>query len=590
MERRRAFPFGEGLRDRRSRDAFECAYEQSRHDGIDRIAPPEPREQRPCFVFGGLCFDRDPHGPCTTGDGAAIEGAGGTGRRARENRGRQRTRETHELARPGAPGRRSAFPNLDAVAGAFYEIGHDSVKFTIDSVYRHYFYRAESPYPGACRRFARRSENINEFSALGTYFVTGNGRASATGYIRLGTRIAGALGRIALDRLAEGLGAALPRNAQQLARPEVVDELVRCGTPSGQAPIPPLRSVSLPGIEFESSNCSNFLLDVEFEPQSESESGCGEGWARPLPKTLYAKLPCRQIGTRAFANAVGFWQVEATFCERIASQLPIRVPRVVAVAQRGARFVLLLENLQEVPGARLFINRDMAAGTTPERARMCLSTFAELHAGFWGWGAAQREALLPLRLHPFLGPGGRAMTRALNSAAISPAHEAAPDLFTKQHVDTFRLAIDKWNALIDIWYGDPLTLIHGDSHLANCFEYPTSDGPRMGLIDFQGLQWCRGIRDVQYHLINSLEPEVLAEHEDELIDHYVAELGVQGVELAAEDAREQYRALSFQTLMVAVVSIGLGSLTERDATIRTLLRRSVSAIDRLAFREWLEGI
>jgi len=112
----------------------------------------------------------------------------------------------------------------------------------------------------------------------------------------------------------------------------------------------------------------------------------------------------------------------------------------------------------------------------------------------------------------------------------------------------------------------------------------------MGLIDFQGLQWCRGIRDVQYHLINSLEPEVLAEHESELIDHYVAELGVHGVELAPEDAREQYRALSFQTLMVAVVSLGLGSLTERDETVRTLLRRSVAAIDRLAFREWLEGI
>ena len=42
--------------------------------------------------------------------------------------------------------------------------------------------------------------------------------------------------------------------------------------------------------------------------------------------------------------------------------------------------------------------------------------------------------------------------------------------------------------------------------------------------------------------------------------------------------------------MVAVVSIGLGSLTERDATVRTVLRRSVAAIDRLGFREWLEGL
>jgi hypothetical protein len=232
----------------------------------------------------------------------------------------------------------------------------------------------------------------------------------------------------------------------------------------------------------------------------------------------------------------------------------------------------------------------MAAGTTPERARLCLATFAELHAAFWGWRPAQREALLPLRLHPFLAPGGRALTRALNAAAIAPAHAAAPDLFAKRHVDLCRLAIEKWDALIEAWYSEPLTLIHGDSHLANCFEYTTPDGPRMGLIDFQGLQWCQGIRDVQYHLINSLEPEVLAEHEGELIDHYLAELGAHGIELAAEDAREQYRALSFQTLMVAVVSIGLGSLTERDETVRSVLRRSVAAIDRLGFREWLEAI
>ena len=82
--------------------------------------------------------------------------------------------------------------------------------------------------------------------------------------------------------------------------------------------------------------------------------------------------------------------------------MPIRVPRVYAVAQRGARFVLLLENLRELPGVKLFINRDMAAGTTPDRARLCLSAFAELHAAFHGFSQQRREALLPVALHPFL--------------------------------------------------------------------------------------------------------------------------------------------------------------------------------------------
>ena len=60
--------------------------------------------------------------------------------------------------------------------------------------------------------------------------------------------------------------------------------------------------------------------------------------------------------------------------------------------------------------------------------------------------------------------------------------------------------------------------------------------------------------------------------------------------LPADRAREQYRALSFQTLMVAVVSLGLGSLTEREATLRTVLRRAVAAIDRLDLAGWLERL
>lgn len=398
----------------------------------------------------------------------------------------------------------------------------------------------------------------------------------------LGSRVSRALGRIFADRLAEGIGRALPRTPAQIARPAILNSLADRYTPAGQARLPRVWSARLPGIEFDSSNCTNFLVELEFEEAATR----GEN----LPRTAYVKLPCPEIGTRAFANAVGFWEVETTFCARVAQYVPIRVPRVYAAARRGARFVLLLENLHEIAGAELFVNRDMAAGTTVERARMCLATFAELHAAFWGWSAKQRDTLMPNRLHPYLAPGGREMTRALNAAAIAPAHRAAPDLFTADHAAICRRATEKWDALIDVWYGEPLTLVHGDSHLANFFEYPGPDGPRMGMIDFQGTHWCQGIRDVQYFLIDSLEPELLAVHESELIDFYIDELSQRGVRLDPHDAKRQYRAYAFQTLMVAVTSIGLGTLTERNDTVRTVLRRSVAAIDRLGFADWLDTL
>jgi ribosomal protein S18 acetylase RimI-like enzyme len=98
------------------------------------------------------------------------------------------------------------------------------------------------------------------------------------------------------------------------------------------------------------------------------------------------------------------------------------------------------------------------------------------------------------------------------------------------------------------------------------------------------------LADVQYFLIHSLEPELLAVHEEALIDHYLAELARFGVALDSEAARAQYRAFSFQTLMVGVVALGFGTLTEREETVRTVLRREVAAVRRLRFGDWLDGL
>ena len=404
-------------------------------------------------------------------------------------------------------------------------------------------------------------------------------RSQWRGGLQLATRTAGSFVKIGIDAASEMFGSALPRTQEQIAHPEVINDLVRRHRPPGEMPLPRVRAVRLPGVEFESSNCKNFLVELEFEDADAHDD---------LPRTAYVKLPCDELTTRSFANTLGFWHLECTFCERVARHVPIRVPRVYASVQRGARFVLLLENLHEIPGVELFINRDMADGTTPERAARVLRSFAEMHAAFWDWSQTEREKLLPAEFNTFLAPGSREMTRALNASAIDPAMRAAPDIIPQRIGETVRRAIEKWDTLLDAWYDGPLTLVHGDSHLGNCFEYPTEGGLRVGLIDFQATHWSKGMRDVQYFLINSLETDVLEANETELIGGYCDELAQRGVSLSRRDAFEQYRAFSFQTLMVGVVPLGLGSLTERDATVRTITRRSAAAVERLGFREWLE--
>jgi len=399
------------------------------------------------------------------------------------------------------------------------------------------------------------------------------------GAAKLAARTAGAFGRIAGDALREPFGRALPDTKEGVATPEVLNELFANHTALGVEPLPALSSVKLPGVDFESSNCVNFLVDLEFEEKRDD-----------LPKTAYVKLPCEETWPRAFANTLGFWELECRFCSHVAPHIPIRIPRVYAVAERGARFVLVLENLYEAVDAQMFINRDMAAGTTPERAERVLRAFAELHAHFWNWSAAEREALLPESFNTYTAPGQRGITPALNAAALDPAHKAAPDLVTERLVETCRTALGKWDAVLDGWYRGGLTLVHGDSHLGNCFEYPTDDGIRVGMIDFQAVHWSKGMRDVQYFLINSMEPDVLAENEEVLIRGYCEALASHDVALSFEDAYEQFRAFSYQSLMVGVVPLGLAALTERDETVLALTRREAIAVERLGFRDWVEEL
>jgi len=130
-------------------------------------------------------------------------------------------------------------------------------------------------------------------------------------------------------------------------------------------------------------------------------------------------------------------------------------------------------------------------------------------------------------------------------------------------------------------------LENGDSHLANCFGFDGDDGPEAGLLDFQGIHWSKGIRDVAYFLIHSLESDSLAEHESALIDHYIEEMGVRGVTLDPDRTRDDYRGLSFQALMVGIVAAGLGGFTERESTVRTMLARELDAFDRLDVGGWI---
>jgi hypothetical protein len=377
-----------------------------------------------------------------------------------------------------------------------------------------------------------------------------------------------------VDAAASPAGSALPLSPRALTDPAAFERLLRRGACLPDAPPPRPEAIVLTDLESPSSNCRNSIFEVTWP-----------GADPALPRSVFVKQPCTDFATRLFANVIGFWKTECAFCRNLAQDAPIAMPRIYAVVQQRSRFVLVMENLRERPGTRLFVNRDLLEGADLGRARRCLRTLARLHAGFSARTPAERERGLPLALHPFLSPSLSPIILAVNRQAVAPCRRRAPDTFDEASVALYQRALANWRALSEGWYREPLTLVHGDSHLGNFFE----SGEEMGMIDFQGAHWSQGIRDVQYFLVNSMRPELLASHERDLVEGYADEVTGLGAPLSAETAWEQYRGFSFQTLMTAVVSLGLGSFTDSEAVMRAMLERAVAATRRLDFEAWLDA-
>ena len=111
----------------------------------------------------------------------------------------------------------------------------------------------------------------------------------------------------------------------------------------------------------------------------------------------------------------------------------------------------------------------------------------------------------------------------------------------------------------------------------------------MGMLDFQAVHWGKGVRDVQYFLIDSLPVDVLARHEQDLVKYYVERRAVHGEPINFDLTWQEYRGFTYHTLMTIVVSIGFGALNEAHGSyMKDVLRRSVAAVDRVDYAGWLD--
>ncbi len=390
--------------------------------------------------------------------------------------------------------------------------------------------------------------------------------------MKLGAIALRALSQLAVDRLRDVAGSSLPVAPAQVQQPEVLTRLLRehgLDPGCGELQIHSIQRQPVPSV---STNCQNLVLSISSVPVGE------------LPDSLFVKVPMENLSTRWFFAVIRSWELESHVSRHIAHALPIRTPRTLATACRGSRFFLVQENLNADQSVRLFTNPDMQEGPALDTVRRCLDTFARLHAWQWDADAARREGILPRRYHLFLSPRLGPVSKALNRFALKPCMHKRPGLIPPTLASAYELTLAHWDALLEYWFDGPLSLLHGDSHLGNFF----ASGEDMGMLDWQAAHWGKGMRDVNYFLVDSLPAPRLAEHEQELIAYYLRCRASYGAPLDAREAWQEYRSFSFHTLMTIVVSIGFGALNaEQDSLMTEILARAVAATERLDYAGWL---
>lgn len=393
-----------------------------------------------------------------------------------------------------------------------------------------------------------------------------------TDSIRMALAAAAGAGGLMADRLGDLAGSSLPYLPDTVCRPEVFNNLLREGAVRPWPRPPAITKVHRQDVASVSSNCHNLVLSLE------------QAGPALLPDSVFVKLPMESMLTRWFMGIIRSWRLESHFFRHVAAELPIRTPATYATAWRGSRFYLVQENLHQDSSVSLFTNPDMAEGPPLEVVRRCIDTFARLHTCHYGLDARSREAILPLTYHPFLSPDLAPVSRSLNRFALGPAMKKQPAAIPAHIAAAYRQSMAHWNKLLQHWFSGPLSLLHGDSHLGNFFV----SGDGMGMLDWQAAHWGKGIRDVQYFLIDSLPQSVLAANERDLVSYYVERRAYHGAPLDEEQTWQDYRCFTFHTLFTITVAVGFGALNEeQDALMARILRRAVAACDRVDYPGWL---
>ena len=296
------------------------------------------------------------------------------------------------------------------------------------------------------------------------------------------------------------------------------------------------------------------------------------GDANGAPKSVVVKYPTENEGNLVVATTFNVYQREVLFCQRVAPQAGMRVPKVYFSAFRGeTSFVIVMEDLSE------YTMGDQVEGCSIARAEVAMKELAKLHASFWEKVDVPKYEFLP---YHFPGIHAEAMlggARAGWDNMVSIFGDLICDEL-KVNKDRFLDTVPKMQQWL---VQHPYTLIHGDFRMDNLMFGTKADHSPLAVIDFQGALRCKGIQDVAYLLSHNMDPAECRANERRLVEMWHAGLVANGVTgYSADQAWDDYkRAVLYLWVYVVVIAGTLDPSNERGkAFMGAMVNRSSRAV------------
>ena len=303
------------------------------------------------------------------------------------------------------------------------------------------------------------------------------------------------------------------------------------------------------------------LLSLLYRAQPTYSGGDGPG-------SLIVKFPTTMPTQRGIADALGFYPREIRFYREVAPRTPLGTPLVHAamIADDCTDFVVVMEDLSHRE------TTDQRVGASWEQTLASIDAMARLHAQ---WHEHPDLADLADTFPPMLNPSYLHGLPPMFAAGWPNAQLHGGDVLTPELV----LFGDRYGAHLEFMLttsNTPATLIHGDWRLDNLFF----DGHDLTVIDFQISGLASGVYDLAYFVSQSIDPDVRAGREDELIDRYVAQLAANGVVRDRDEVVHQFKVAVAQCFIYGVANFpAYDELPERSQDlVKLLLGRSARAI------------